>query len=263
MDGVPHAFCPPPAADQRGVARPQGGLCDIGAFEFATPEAIVTTPADGAHYAQGSSVAASYACTEAGTASLISTCSGTVANGAAIDTSAAGAHSFAVTATDKAGNHVTRTVGYTVDAASPGGGGGGNGVATVSGVHLSASTFRAAGSGPSAVAAKNVPTGAVVSFSLDRAATVKFTVERSAIGRRVNHRCVAPTKKNAKKPKCKRWVNVAGSFSRAGAIGVNRFRFTGRLGGKRLRPGAYRLVITPQTGVQPGKPVRIGFHIVL
>ena len=26
--------CPPPATDQRGVARPQGGACDIGAFEL-------------------------------------------------------------------------------------------------------------------------------------------------------------------------------------------------------------------------------------
>jgi hypothetical protein len=26
--------CPPPAADQRGVARPQGGTCEIGAFEL-------------------------------------------------------------------------------------------------------------------------------------------------------------------------------------------------------------------------------------
>jgi len=28
------AFCPPPAVDQRGVARPQGAGCDIGAVEF-------------------------------------------------------------------------------------------------------------------------------------------------------------------------------------------------------------------------------------
>lgn len=29
--------CPPPATDQRGVARPQGPRCDIGAFEFVPP----------------------------------------------------------------------------------------------------------------------------------------------------------------------------------------------------------------------------------
>jgi hypothetical protein len=29
--------CPPPTTDQRGVTRPQGAACDIGAFELAAP----------------------------------------------------------------------------------------------------------------------------------------------------------------------------------------------------------------------------------
>ena len=33
--------CPPPAIDQRGVARPQGAACDIGAFEF---QGVAPTP---------------------------------------------------------------------------------------------------------------------------------------------------------------------------------------------------------------------------
>lgn len=33
IDAVPAANCPPPADDQRQVARPQGPLCDIGAYE--------------------------------------------------------------------------------------------------------------------------------------------------------------------------------------------------------------------------------------
>ncbi|HEY7068171.1 MAG TPA: choice-of-anchor Q domain-containing protein [Chloroflexota bacterium] len=33
IDAVTHSACPPPATDQRGVARPQGIYCDIGAFE--------------------------------------------------------------------------------------------------------------------------------------------------------------------------------------------------------------------------------------
>ena len=31
------AGCPPPATDERGIARPQGGACDIGAYEFVPP----------------------------------------------------------------------------------------------------------------------------------------------------------------------------------------------------------------------------------
>jgi hypothetical protein len=36
--------CPPPATDQRGVIRPQGGGCDIGAFESSLPVAPTLTP---------------------------------------------------------------------------------------------------------------------------------------------------------------------------------------------------------------------------
>ena len=36
--------CPPPATDQRGVGRPQGARCDIGAFE-AVGSAMVSLPA--------------------------------------------------------------------------------------------------------------------------------------------------------------------------------------------------------------------------
>ena len=36
VDGV-LSGCPPPATDQRGVVRPQGPRCDIGAFELETP----------------------------------------------------------------------------------------------------------------------------------------------------------------------------------------------------------------------------------
>src|SRR5207248_5804593 len=35
------ADCPPPSTDQRGAPRPQGGGCDIGAFEVQ-PAAVIT-----------------------------------------------------------------------------------------------------------------------------------------------------------------------------------------------------------------------------
>jgi hypothetical protein len=37
-------------------------------------------------------------------------------------------------------------------------------------------------------------------------------------------------------------IQMKGSFSVAGASGSNRFRFSGRLGGKALKPGPYQLV---------------------
>lgn len=39
--------CPPPATDQRGIARPQGATCDIGAYEFVPIPAIPTLSAWG------------------------------------------------------------------------------------------------------------------------------------------------------------------------------------------------------------------------
>jgi hypothetical protein len=114
IDQVPATGAGCPATDQRGVKRPQGSACDIGAFELATPQITITSPADGANYTLGSTVLAAYRCREGGITSTIATCTGTVANGHAIDTSSTGTKQFTVTATDKAGNTTTMTTQYTV-----------------------------------------------------------------------------------------------------------------------------------------------------
>jgi hypothetical protein len=105
---------------------------------------------------------------------------------------------------------------------------------------LSATVFRAAKSGPSA-SAKKKPVGSRVSFSLSEPGAVRFTVERKTRGRKVGKKCVAQTKANRKRKACVRWVKVKGSFTRAGKAGKNSFKFRGRIGGKRLKPGRYRL----------------------
>ena len=70
------------------------------------------TPARGASYTVGQAVGADYTCADGG--SGVSSCAGTTPDGGAVDTSSAGARSFAVTATDAAGNTATATVTYTV-----------------------------------------------------------------------------------------------------------------------------------------------------
>jgi hypothetical protein len=114
IDQVPATGAGCPATDQRGVQRPQGSTCDIGAFEFATPQITITSPANGASYSLGSTVLAAYQCSEGAVASTIAACTGTVAIGQPIDISSTGTKSFTVTATDKAGNHTTATVNYAV-----------------------------------------------------------------------------------------------------------------------------------------------------
>jgi hypothetical protein len=114
IDKVQPALCP--SADQRGVGRPQGSRCDIGAFEFARPAITISSPRNGAHYAQRAHRSAAFACTEAGSRSLIASCVGTVANGHLLATSKLGAKSFTVVAIDKAGNRVRGVVHYIVKA---------------------------------------------------------------------------------------------------------------------------------------------------
>jgi YVTN family beta-propeller protein len=83
------------------------------------PTIDLRTPADGAQYDFGAVVPADYSCADEGGSGLQS-CEGSVASGAALDTSAAGTHAFTVTASDGAGNAATVTHTYTV--ADPGSG---------------------------------------------------------------------------------------------------------------------------------------------
>ena len=48
----------------------------------------------------------------------------------------------------------------------------------------------------------------------------------------------------------------------AGNAAVNGFRFTGRLNKKKLKPGRYLLVATPNANGQPGRAVAKAFQIV-
>src|SRR5579884_3785323 len=108
-----------PTTDQRGMPRPQGKACDIGAFESSTPVITIAVPSSGAKYKQGQLVKAAYKCTEGGMRKFIASCTGTVASGSPISTSAPGPHSFTVTATDFSGFSTTKTVSYTVTRVPP------------------------------------------------------------------------------------------------------------------------------------------------
>jgi hypothetical protein len=85
---------------------------------YAAPPTIsITSPANGATYSQGQLVNAAYACTPSA-ASTLTSCTGPVAAGTAIDTTTPGQHIFAVTGQDQDGGHATATTSYTVSAAS-------------------------------------------------------------------------------------------------------------------------------------------------
>jgi hypothetical protein len=127
---------------------------------------------------------------------------------------------------------------------------------------LSATVFRAAKSGGS-ISAKKPPVGTKVSFKLSEPGKVKFTVDRKTRGRKVGKSCKAQTKANRKKKACIRWVKVKGSFTVAGKAGKNSFKFRGRIGGKTLKPGSYRLNSQATDSAKNRSAVkRRGFRIV-
>ena len=82
--------------------------------DVTDPQATVVSPQDGAEYDRGEHVTADYSCADEANGSGIDSCVGDVPNGADVDTSTLGEHSFTVEATDRAGNTGSTTVNYTV-----------------------------------------------------------------------------------------------------------------------------------------------------
>ncbi|MBV9423606.1 MAG: Ig-like domain repeat protein [Solirubrobacterales bacterium] len=80
----------------------------------AGPSVTIGSPASGARYALGQVVDAGYGCREGADGPGISSCTGTVPIGQAIDTSTAGQHSFTVSARSKDGQSSASTVSYRV-----------------------------------------------------------------------------------------------------------------------------------------------------
>jgi hypothetical protein len=121
------------------------------------------------------------------------------------------------------------------------------------------SRFKAASSGGSVGTA----VGTRVSFRLTEAAAMKFAVVKDLSGRRVGRRCVPPSRSNRKRKKCVRTVTV-GTFAFAGHAGANGFRFTGRMRGRKLAAGNYRLVETAKDAAgNLSRPQSRSFKIVL
>jgi hypothetical protein len=123
--------------------------------------------------------------------------------------------------------------------------------------------FPAANRGASIAARRRArPTGTIVRYRLSEPASVRFTVEKPRPGRRVGRRCVVPTRANRTRPRCIRHVTVGG-FTHTGRAGANSFRFTGRVGGRKLAPGTYRLVAVPTDAARNrGAAVRRTFRII-
>ena len=92
----------------------------VATVEDAISTAItITSPADGSSVQRGTALTADFACTDNKAGAAIVSCVGTVADGAAVDTSTDGAKSFTVTLTDTLGRETTLTHQYSVTAPPP------------------------------------------------------------------------------------------------------------------------------------------------
>jgi probable HAF family extracellular repeat protein len=83
-------------------------------IDRVAPTITLTKPASGAVYALGSTVNASFSCSDERLGTGIASCTGTKANGAHIDTASIGSKTFTVVALDRAGNSTTSTATYSV-----------------------------------------------------------------------------------------------------------------------------------------------------
>ncbi|MCU0312585.1 MAG: hypothetical protein MUC84_00805, partial [Solirubrobacteraceae bacterium] len=135
---------------------------------------------------------------------------------------------------------------------------GAGGAPVITALRITPASFAAARRGASVAR----DTGARVTYTTSRAATTRFTVARRLPGRRVGRRCGAPTRRTRRAPRCTRLARVPGGFTRSDTASRNALRFTGRIGGRALAPGRYRLSATPSAGGISGRAVSAAFRIV-
>jgi hypothetical protein len=103
--------------------------------------------------------------------------------------------------------------------------------------------------------------GTTFSFSLDQAATVTVQIQRKGVGRRVRHTCKPAGKSLRRKPKCTLYT-TATTLKRTGHAGLNKLAFTGRIGGKALKPGSYQAVFEATNAAGTSRAQAIAFVVV-
>jgi len=114
--------------------------------------------------------------------------------------------------------------------------------AVLSSLSISPSAFLAAPSGATitAATAKKKKYGANITYRDSQVATTTFSVLRPTSGRMQGKSCKKPSKKNKHGKRCKLYVTLGG-FTHSDSAGAISLHFSGRLKGKRLAPGSYRL----------------------
>lgn len=282
VDAGNNSVCP--TTDERGVARPHGPVCDIGAFELAAP--IVTAGTASAVTESTATVAGSanpsgfettakveYGTTTAYGSSTSPQSLGAGTSSAPLSTALTGltpgtTYHFRIVASNRDGTIAGPDATLTTTAKPSLNTGPGPAPAllapVLSGLKQSASKWLEGNSLPRAASRHihKLPVGTTFSFTLNEAATVQFAFTQSTRGRKVGRSCLAQTRANKRKPSCSRTVTAA-TLVVAAHAGANSLRFQGHLSGsKKLKPGIYTVVVTATgPGGKSSAPQRLTFTI--
>ncbi len=262
-----------PATDQRGEQRPQGSACDIGAYEAAPPSA--TTGAASGVGTSGATLTGSGANPELLPGHTYFQWGTTTSYGSqtipeTITAGAVGPFSAGVSGLVPGTVYHFRAVVANIDGASYGAD------ATfvtgfppqltrpsISGLSETNSVFAVASRSTAlhGLAARRHPKGTVFAFTLNLSATVRIAIQSLAPGRRVHGVCRAPTDRFRHKPRCTR-AHTLTTLVRTGHAGHDRVAFTGRLAGRALAPGRYRILVTAVDAGGTSAPRYLAFTIV-
>jgi hypothetical protein len=262
-----------PIFDQRGVLRPQGPVCDIGAVESAPPSAS-TGPATGV---------GATAATLQGSASNPDVVGGTVFfqwGGSTAYGSQTPVQSLAPASSEQQFpvmlTNLTPGVLYHFRAVAINAEGMAFGAdqtfttvkptvprPAITAARLTNKRFRVT-SKDTAISAKRAPAGTSFHFTLSAVAKVQIAVTRSAPGLRSGHNCVAPTTKlrRAHAKRCTRPVAL-GTLTRSNLPqGADSVLFSGRIGHTPLKPGSYKAVLSASNAGGKSRSVTLSFSVV-
>ena len=126
---------------------------------------------------------------------------------------------------------------------------------------ISPSSFSAAPSGATLSARKHKHKyGAKISYLDSQAGTSTFTVLMPVAGRTQGRSCRKPGKANRHGRRCT-FYKALGSFTHTDTAGANSLHFSGRLRGRKLAKGGYRLQAVPTDAAGNGAAVTRSFTI--
>lgn len=271
-----------PTADQRGVHRPLGLSCDIGAFEVAPPSASTGPAIDigltsatlqgtafnpdvlggteffewGTNTAYGSQTPVQPL--EPGifgqqTAALRSVALSNLAAGTV--------YHFRIVAINPEGTALGSDQTFTTAVATPVKPGTPAPVVTLA--SLTNKRFRVSKQ-DTAVSARKAPLGTGFRFTLSAAAKVAIEIVHPAPGLRRGHACVAPTPKlrRAHAKHCSRSLVIGTLVRSSEPAGADSISFSGRIGHRPLHPGAYTALIGASNAGGHSAAVRLSFTVV-